>query len=70
MSKKLNNRPVMLRITRHEEYYIGSARHGFQGRVKLGFNTSGKLTAADLYIVQDNGPNTGFSDYTSAAEAL
>jgi CO/xanthine dehydrogenase Mo-binding subunit len=70
MSRKLNNRPVMLRITRHEEYYIGSARHGFQGRVKLGFNSTGKLTAADLYIVQENGPNAGFSDYTSAAEAL
>jgi CO/xanthine dehydrogenase Mo-binding subunit len=70
MSKKLNNRPVMLRISRHEEYYIGSARHGFQGRVKLGFSSNGKLTAADLFIVQENGPNAGFSDYTSAGEAL
>jgi CO/xanthine dehydrogenase Mo-binding subunit len=70
MSRKLNNRPVMLRITRHEEYYIGSARHGFQGRVKMGFRSDGKLTAADLFIVQENGPNAGFSDYTSAADAL
>jgi xanthine dehydrogenase molybdenum-binding subunit len=70
MSRKLNGRPVMLRITRHEEYYIGSARHGFQGRVKMGFRNDGKLVAADLFIVQENGPNAGFSDYTSAADAV
>jgi len=70
MSRKLNNRPVMLRITRHEEYYIGSARHGFQGRIKMAFNSDGKMTGADLFIVQENGPNSGFSDYTSAADAV
>lgn len=70
MSKKLQNRPVMLRISRHEEYYLGSARHGFQGRIRLGFRSDGKLTAADLFIVQENGPNQGFSDYTSAGEAV
>ena len=70
MSKKLNNRPVMMRITRHEEYAIGSARHGFQGRIRLGFRNDGRLLAADLYIVQENGPNAGFSDYTSAADAV
>jgi CO/xanthine dehydrogenase Mo-binding subunit len=70
LSRKLNNRPVMLRITRHEEYYIGSARHGFQGRVKMGFRADGRLLAVDLYIVQENGPNTGFSDWHSAADAI
>ena len=70
LSKKLNNRPVMMRISRHEEYYIGSARHGFQGRIRMGFSSDGKLTAADLFIVQENGPNAGFSDYSSAAEAV
>ena len=70
LSKKLNNRPVMLRITRHEEYYIGSARHGFQGRIKMGFRNDGKLIAADLFVIQENGPNAGFSDYQSAAEAV
>jgi xanthine dehydrogenase molybdenum-binding subunit len=70
MSRKLNNRPIMLRITRHEEYYIGSARHGFQGRVKLGFRRDGRLLAADLYIVQENGPTLGFSDWHSAADAI
>jgi xanthine dehydrogenase molybdenum-binding subunit len=54
-SKKLN-RPVMLRITREEEYYIGSARVGFQGWMKAGFAADGRVTAVDLYIVQDLGP--------------
>ena len=36
MSKKIG-RPVMHRISRTEEYAIGSARPSFQGRLKLGF---------------------------------
>ncbi|HMB72429.1 MAG TPA: xanthine dehydrogenase family protein, partial [Gammaproteobacteria bacterium] len=70
LSRKLNNRAVMLRITRHEEYFIGSARHGFQGRLKMGFREDGRLLAVDLYIVQENGPTTGFSDWRSAADAI
>jgi xanthine dehydrogenase molybdenum-binding subunit len=70
LSKKLNNRPVMMRISRHEEYAIGSARHGFQGRVKMGFKPDGRIAAVDLYIVQENGPNAGFSDWLSAADAI
>ena len=61
MSKKIN-RPCMLRITRAEEYYLGSARAGFQGRMKLGFRADGKLIAADLYVVQQNGSKAGFWD--------
>ena len=49
LSKKIN-RPVMMRISRAEEYYHGSARLGFQGQVKLGFAEDGKLLAADLYV--------------------
>ena len=70
LSRKLNNRAVMLRITRHEEYYIGSARHGFQGRLKMGFREDGRLLAVDLYVLQENGPTTGFSDWRSAADAI
>ncbi len=69
MSKKIN-RPVMHRISRMEEYGIGSARPGFQGRVKLGFREDGKLLAADLYIVQENGPHIGGGDFRSAGNAL
>jgi CO/xanthine dehydrogenase Mo-binding subunit len=69
MSKKIG-RPVMLRVSRHEEYFMGSARPGFQGRIKMGFAADGRVTAVDLYIVQENGPNQGFNDWSSAAEAV
>jgi xanthine dehydrogenase molybdenum-binding subunit len=69
MAKKIG-RPAMMRISRHEEYYVGSARAGFQGRLKIGFGADGRITAADLYIVQEGGPNTGFNDWMSAAEAV
>src|SRR5690606_14709810 len=69
LAKKIQ-RPVMMRITRHEEYYIGSARPGFQGRAKIGFAANGRITAVDLYIVQENGPNSGFNDWRSAADAV
>jgi xanthine dehydrogenase molybdenum-binding subunit len=69
MSKKIN-RPVMMRISRAEEAQIGSSRHGFQGRARLGFGSNGKLLAADLYIVQENGPTNGFNDWLSAGDAL
>jgi CO/xanthine dehydrogenase Mo-binding subunit len=70
MSRKVGGRPVMMRISRAEEYYLGSARTGFQGRIKLGFRQDGRLLAADLYIVQENGPNTGFDDLEAAAAAV
>ena len=49
---------------------MGSARAGFQGRVKMGFAADGRVTAVDLYIVQENGPNNGFNDFGVAAEAV
>lgn len=69
MSKKIN-RPVMLRVTRAEEYHLGGTRPGFQGQVKLGFDAKGKMTACDLYVVQSGGPNRGSGDYSSAAGAV
>lgn len=68
-SKKIG-RPVMMRITRAEEYYMGSCRAGFQGRAKIGFGKNGKITGIDLYVVQSNGPNSGFWDYTEAGAAV
>lgn len=69
MAKKIG-RPVMMRITRSEEYFLGSNRGGFQGRVKLGFDSSGKVTGVDLYIIQSCGPAYGFPDFNSAAGAV
>ncbi len=53
---KKTNRPVMHRITRYEETYIGRARPGFQTWIKVGFRKDGSITALDMYIIQDNGP--------------
>ncbi len=69
MARKVG-RPVMLRISRAEEYFLGSARAGFQGRLRMGFREDGRMTACDLYIVQENGPNQGFGDMGSAAGAV
>ena len=69
MSRK-TGRPVMLRVNRAEEYFLGSARAGFQGRLRMGFRADGRMTACDLYIVQENGPNSGFGDMGSAAGAV
>ncbi len=69
LSKKLN-RPVMMRITRIEEYSLGTARPTFQGHAKLGFREDGRLLAADLYVVQENGPDIGGGDFRSAGNAL
>src|SRR5260370_22126500 len=69
LSKKVN-RPVMHRISRIEEYGIGSARPSFQGRVKLGFAADGKILAADLYIAPENGPHIGAGNFPPAANHL
>lgn len=69
MARK-TGRPVLMRISRAEEYYLGSARPGFQGRIKMGFRADGRLAAVDLAIVQENGPNQGFGDLGAAASAI
>ena len=54
LSKKANA-PVMMRISREEESYIGRARTNMTGRARVGFAKDGRITALDLFIVQDNG---------------
>ena len=55
LSKK-TNMPVLMRISREEEHYLGGARPAFHGRVKAGFAKDGRLTALDLFVICDNGP--------------
>ncbi|HET9861918.1 MAG TPA: xanthine dehydrogenase family protein, partial [Steroidobacteraceae bacterium] len=69
MSKKIG-KPVMMRISRAEEYYLGSARNAFQGNIKVGFDAQGKLLAADVYVVQDSGAHISFWDYRAFGDAL
>ena len=69
LSKKANA-PVMMRISREEEHYIGRARQGIHSRVKVGFRKDGRITAIDLYTVGDNGPYEAQGDYRSAANTV
>jgi CO/xanthine dehydrogenase Mo-binding subunit len=55
LSKKANA-PVMMRISREEETFIGRARPGFQGRMKIGFSKEGRILALDMFVISDNGP--------------
>lgn len=60
------NRPVQLRITREQEFYIGSARSGMQGWIKAGVRADGRVSAVDLVIVNDGGVTGGGSGNSSA----
>lgn len=53
-SRKIG-RPIMLRITRYEENYIGRARPGFQAWLRMGFLENGKCNAIDLLMVEESG---------------
>ena len=55
LSKKASA-PVMMRISREEETFIGRARPGFQGRMKVGFSKEGRILALDMFVISDNGP--------------
>jgi xanthine dehydrogenase molybdenum-binding subunit len=55
LSKKLNA-PVMMRIDRETEHYIGGARPAMHGRLKVGFAKDGRVTALDMFVVNENGP--------------
>jgi xanthine dehydrogenase molybdenum-binding subunit len=65
LSKKANA-PVMMRVSREEEHYIGRARAGLHARVKLGMRRDGRITAIDMFVVCDNGPYDPQGDGRSA----
>lgn len=69
LSKKAG-RPVMHRVTREEENAYGRARPGFQGRIKMGFKADGRITAIDMYIIQDNGAYGRSGDFMSASRCV
>jgi len=69
LSKKANA-PVMMRITREEEHFIGRARPGIIGRAKIGFRKDGRITALDLYTICDNGPYDAQGDARSAGTTV
>jgi xanthine dehydrogenase molybdenum-binding subunit len=68
LSKK-TGLPVMMRISREEEHYIGRARTGMTGRARVGFRKDGRITVLDLFIIEDNGAYGPMGDYRSAGAA-
>ena len=48
--------PVMMRISREEEHFIGRARPSLHARVKVGFTKDGRITAIDMFGILDDGP--------------
>jgi xanthine dehydrogenase molybdenum-binding subunit len=48
--------PVMMRISREEEHYVGRTRPSLLGRVRAGFRKDGRITALDMFVLQDAGP--------------
>src|SRR5437763_11251143 len=69
LSKKANA-PVMMRITREDEHFIGRARPGILARVKMGFRKDGRITAIDMYTICDNGPYDAQGDGRSAGTTI
>jgi CO/xanthine dehydrogenase Mo-binding subunit len=63
------NAPVMMRISREEEHYIGHARNNMTGRARVGFRNDGRILALDLFILQDNGARGQRGDHRSAGSA-
>jgi CO/xanthine dehydrogenase Mo-binding subunit len=58
-----------MRITREEESYIGRGRTNLTGRARVGFAKDGRITALDLFIVQDTGAYGPLGDHRSAGLA-
>ncbi len=69
LSKKANA-PVMMRITRDDEFYVGRARPALHSRLKVGFRNDGRITAIDGLVVTDNGPYDVVSDPRSAGDHI
>ncbi|HMF94217.1 MAG TPA: xanthine dehydrogenase family protein [Vicinamibacterales bacterium] len=70
MLSKKANAPVMMRITREDEHFIGRARPGILARTKVGFRKDGKILAIDMYTICDNGPYDAQGDARSAGTTV
>ena len=69
LSKKANA-PVMMRISREEEHFIGRARPGFNGRMKVGFASNGRITALDMFVICNNGPYDAVGDANTSGNIV
>ena len=67
---KKTGAPVMMRISREEENYIGRGRPSLHGRMKVGFSKEGRITALDMYVICDNGPYDMVGDAFSSGRIV
>lgn len=67
---KKTGMPVMMRISREEENFIGRGRPGFHGRMKVGFSKEGRITALDMFVICDNGPYDQVGDAASSGRIV
>jgi CO/xanthine dehydrogenase Mo-binding subunit len=67
---KKTGAPVMMRISRDEEHYVGRARPALHGRMKVGFSKEGRILALDMYAISEAGPYEGGGDHGSAARMV
>ena len=69
LSKKTNT-PVMMRISREEETFIGRARPSLMGRMKVGFSPEGRIIALDMFVISNNGPYDANGDVPSSGRIV
>jgi CO/xanthine dehydrogenase Mo-binding subunit len=62
--------PVMMRVTRDDELWIGRARPSLHSRIKAGFRKDGRLVALDGLAIVDNGPYDVVGDSRSAGDHI
>jgi xanthine dehydrogenase molybdenum-binding subunit len=67
---KKTGAPVMMRISREEEHFIGRGRPSLLGRMKVGFSKEGRITALDMYVICDNGPYDMVGDAFSSGRIV
>ncbi len=69
LSKKANA-PVMMRISREEETFIGRARPSLMGRMKVGFSREGRIIALDMFVISNNGPYDAQGDVPTSGRIV
>ena len=69
LSKKANA-PVMMRISREEETFIGRARPSLMGRMKVGFSKEGRIVALDMFVISNNGPYDAQGDVPTSGRIV
>src|SRR5271163_599786 len=69
LSKKANA-PVMMRISREEETFIGRARPSLMGRMKVGFSKEGRIIALDMFVISNNGPYDAQGDVPTSGRIV